>query len=229
MADEVVPVPEGWARVPAGDYPGARDTDHLHVEAPYLLAAREVTRAEWFALFATAPSKHPACGDACPVDGVTWYEAVAYANELSAREHRTACYTVEGASGTPGVDYRARAVAPVAGCTGYRLPTAVEWEVGARAGKGGTAWVSPSDTAWYGPTSGDTPHPVATRGANAWGLHDMLGNVREWTWDASGAKGRMAAGGSWADPLGEVGVGERDREPADRRSPTIGFRLVRAL
>jgi len=229
VADEAGAVPEGWARVPAGVYPGSTEGSQLRLEAPFLLAAREVTQAEWRAVFGTAPAKHATCGDDCPVEGVTWFEALAYANALSSREARTPCYTLEGVRGTPGVDLRAEAAALVAGCNGYRLPTAVEWEVAARAGKGGSAWVSVADSAWFRANSGASPHPVATRTANAWGLYDMLGNVREWTWDASGKNGRLAAGGSFDDPQREVGVAERDREPATKRSETIGFRVARGL
>ena len=229
VIDEVAGVPEGWARVPAGQYPGDRAGDVLRLDASLFVAAREVTRAEWFAVFANAPSKHPACGDACPVDSVTWFEAAAYANALSAREARTPCYAVEGATGTPGADYRARRTEAVAGCTGYRLPTVAEWEASARAGTGGSAWVSLADSAWYRANSGGTPHPVATRGANAWGLFDMLGNVREWTADGDDRGRRLAAGGSFADAPSGVGVDERDRVPADTRSESIGFRLVRGL
>jgi formylglycine-generating enzyme required for sulfatase activity len=191
------------------------------------MAVHEVTRGEWRAVFGNDPAKDDGCGEACPVAGVTWFEALAYANALSTREARTPCYVLEGPSGTPGVDFAARRAQLAEGCNGYRLPTLVEWEVGARAGKGGSAWISVADSAWYRPNSGGKPHAVATRGANAWGLHDMLGNVREWVWDASPKGGRLAAGGSWADPAGEVGVDERDRAPATKRSETIGFRLAR--
>jgi formylglycine-generating enzyme required for sulfatase activity len=87
-------------------------------------------------------------------------------------------------------------------CTGYRLPTAVEWEYAARAGDARATYngeltdTSCADTAllsiaWYCSNNNDfgangDPNgtkSVATKRHNARGLYDMLGNVWEWTWD----------------------------------------------
>jgi formylglycine-generating enzyme required for sulfatase activity len=64
----------------------------------------------------------------------------------------------------------------------YRLPSEAEWEYAARAGSTG-APVSLDEVAWYADNSGDETHPVGTKKPNAWGLYDMLGNVREWVED----------------------------------------------
>jgi formylglycine-generating enzyme required for sulfatase activity len=64
----------------------------------------------------------------------------------------------------------------------YRLPTEAEWEYAARAGTTGPL-KSLDDVAWYGANSDDETHPVGTKKPNAWGLYDMLGNVREWVED----------------------------------------------
>jgi formylglycine-generating enzyme required for sulfatase activity len=70
-------------------------------------------------------------------------------------------------------------------CTavGTRLPTEAEWEYAARAGTTGARYGDLDAIAWYKNNSGGHPHPVKQKQRNAWGLYDMLGNLRQWTND----------------------------------------------
>ena len=65
----------------------------------------------------------------------------------------------------------------------YRLPTEAEWEYAARAGAPDPPRASLGDYAWFADNSDDESHPVGLKKPNAWGLYDMLGNVREWADD----------------------------------------------
>ena len=90
----------------------------------------------------------------------------------------------------------------LSGLTGrfYRLPAESEWEYACRAGTT-TAWSigddveDLDDAAWFADNSDEAPHPVGQKSANAWGLHDMHGNVAEWCVDelVAGGYSRQAA------------------------------------
>jgi len=70
----------------------------------------------------------------------------------------------------------------------YRLPLESEWEHACRAGTT-TAWHTGAEpagleaAAWFSDTADDTTHPVGEKDPNAWGIHDMHGNVAEWVLD----------------------------------------------
>ncbi len=231
-----------YARGTAPHDPSFRDDEDLQevvLDRPLVIATTEVTQAQWALQFATRPSFHKDCGAQCPVEMVTWWDAIAYANAISEDEGRQRCYVVRGCKGTPGDGvYTCRDVRfEGLDCTGWRLPTEAEWEYVARA-------QSPPPTMdQHAVHTVATPHPVASRDKNAFGVHDIFGNVREWVHDAYGEyppKNRVK------DPLGPGGDGDRvirgggfrsdptmlraaarDHAPLMNREADLGFRLVR--
>ena len=69
----------------------------------------------------------------------------------------------------------------------YRLPTEAEWEYACRAQTNGPystpAGSKLDEYAWYKANSDNKTHPTGSKKPNPWGLHDMHGNVTEWTID----------------------------------------------
>jgi hypothetical protein len=81
----------------------------------------------------------------------------------------------------------------------YRLPTETEWEYACRAGTSGATYGPLDDIAWHFGNADQRPHPVCQKAPNAWGFHDMLGNVwelcQDWLYEKN--QSRAARGGSY--------------------------------
>ena len=242
-------VPAGFVRIEAGTFTmgspsgelGRFSNEAQHsvtLTRAFYLQATEVTQEQWQSLMGNNPSNRGGC-PTCPVERVNWWEAVAYANALSASEGLPACYTLTGCGAvTPGNDMECSGVTVTAAggdpyaCTGYRLPTESEWEYAARAGTttatyaGNLTATDCSDTtllpiAWFCGNSGNQTQPVGGKVANAWGLYDMLGNVWEWTWD------RYATYPSTAtDPTGATGGSDRVGRGGSRGYNALGTRAA---
>jgi len=122
----------------------------------------------------------------------------------------------------------------------WSLPTEAQWEYACRAGTTGShAGENLDAMAWYKDNSGKATNPVGMKDPNAWGLHDMHGNVHEWCRDwygqypsdvvtdptgpATGTR-RVSRGGSWFPGAPQSRSAFRGHSQPDYRSPDLGFR-----
>jgi formylglycine-generating enzyme required for sulfatase activity len=146
-----------FRRVPAGQFLTRRrdrSLERIRVGAPFLLAATEITQAQWSALMPANPSCVP--GPDLPVECVSHDQALEFCRRL-AELHPDASFT---------------------------LPTEAQWEHACRAGSRhefGFAAGTVSDHAHVGDDA--PPQPVARLRPNAWGFFDLLGNADEWCAD----------------------------------------------
>ena len=221
--------------IPAGDFQmgsnaleDERPPHRVHISKAFYLGKFEVTQEQWAQLMEENPSWFK--GGKLPVEQVFWGQAQEFIRRLNSKE----------------------------GHTRYRLPTEAEWEYAAWAGRSAPLVVPPATDrsvlerfAWYGENSGNATHPVGQKEANAWGLHDMLGNVNEWVLDwfdagyyaesplldpagpASGSL-RVRRGGSWGDDADNCRPARRASDAPDGsacgapgcRFGDLGFRVL---
>lgn len=213
-----------------------REESPLHevtLTKPFYIARCEVTQGQWQVVVGSAPWKDRLKkqgpipvqfrtireGPQRPAVCVSWKDAAAFAARMNERAKKEV----------------------------FRLPTEAEWEYACRAG---------TRTRYYW---GDNPRQfrdyarcvessisygaeeVASLTPNAWGLHDMCGNVAEWCADWYGVyptgrvrdpvgpkKGteRVVRGGSFFGSLDFARSGSRKGAPPDETSDHIGFRIV---
>ncbi len=155
----------------------------------------------------------------CPVELVSWDNVQEFIQKLNERE----------------------------GGSAYRLPTEAQWEYACRAGSStiyhfGNGASQLGEYAWYNENAEAKTHPVGQKKPNAWGLHDMHGNVWEWCHDGrrdyepglavdpvgptdAGAD-RVIRGGGWADSALLARSAFRDAVPPGNRGDDLGFRCL---
>ena len=187
------------------------------ITRPFYLGKFEVTQAQWTVVMGDDPSEFR--GMQRPVDTVSWNDCQRFLAKLSEKTGRK-----------------------------FALPTEAQWEFACRAGTA-TTWsfgdrdTSATDYAWLIGNSGGTTHPVGEKKPNAWGLHDMHGNVWEWCADfyakhayAAGdavdphgppaSEGHILRGGAWGEhPNNARSAGRNAMGPDDRHNGT-GFRCM---
>jgi formylglycine-generating enzyme required for sulfatase activity len=212
--------------LPAGSFEmGENGKTHSVTLKSFSMGRTEVTQAQWLAVMGANPSGFIHCGSDCPVEKVNWDDAQDFIEKLNAKTGQN-----------------------------YRLPSESEWEYACKAGKRQEYCGSPNlgFVGWYGAysapvgNSGETTNRVASKQANAWGMHDMSGNVWEWTqdcwnetytgapadgsaWTSGTCEQRVLRGGSWLDNPSYTRAPNRNYYDATDRVNYVGFRLARML
>ena len=216
-----------FVRIPAGEFlMGSNSPDAEASEQPvtrvlisraFDLGKYEVTQGQWEAVMGSNPSRFDACGSDCPVETVSWEDAREFIRRLNAMD----------GEGT------------------YRLPTEAEWEYSARAVTAGDRDAADLDAiAWCGEISADRTHPVGGKTPNAFGLHDMIGNVYEWVEDrygpypgeavtdpegAGSGSMRVFRGGCWYYSVRNCRSSYRGYDVAGGQHGFLGFRVLRTV
>jgi hypothetical protein len=227
------PVP-GLMPIPPGEFamgsniPGNLTLAPVHqvtLSQQFWMGRTEVTQAEFLAVMGWNPSLQP--GPDRPVETVTWQQA---------RDYCTALTVMHAASLPAGYE--------------YRLPTEAEWEYSCRAyttseyHTGSELLCSEARIMYSVSEQANCGHygsaPVGSHTPNAFGLHDMHGNVWEWCLDTAapysaqavtdpfvnGSATRVIRGGSWGSMSSHCRTANRHGYLPLSTTPHVGFRVV---
>lgn len=212
------PDPFSDAKLPKMGEPNERP-QHLVQIRSFAIGMFEVTQEQWHAVMGTNPSRTK--GRTWPVENMSWDEAQLYVQKLSQQTGQR-----------------------------YRLPSEAEWEYASRAGSSTIYPWGENDHllhvhAWFNSIA-HAPNPVGMKNPNPFGLHDMVGNVAEWTqdcwhdhfkgapqdgsaWTSGRCSLKTVRGGSWNDGPSDLRSAKRLGIPKDFSGNTLGLRVVREL
>jgi serine/threonine protein kinase/formylglycine-generating enzyme required for sulfatase activity len=194
----------------------------------YWMAEAECTQAQWEAVIGSGNASYFK-GASLPVTNLNWEQAADFCKQLGEA---------------------LKLPKPWHG----RLPTEAQWEYACRAGttsslndgkslSGATLCPNLDKLGWYNANSIGTTHEVARKRPNAWGLHDMHGNVREWcsSWfapyptrpqrnprDERSGTARVIRGASFKFGAGGCRAASRDKSAPSEASEGVGFRPILA-
>ena len=234
---EMVIIPQGGFNM-GGKGKAQSPVHFVAVSGHFAIGKTEITQGQWKAIMGNNPSEFKECGDRCPVENVSWFDAQSFINKLNAKTGKQ-----------------------------YRLPTEAEWEYACRAGAQDDYCGSDKgdDVAWFGPKKGaevssskqksavikavdvdgnsqKATHSVASKQPNAYGLYDMSGNVWEWVQDTAhdsytdapadgsewkgDSKKHILRGGSWYHEQKFAQVDVRGAFMPESRNGSFGFRVA---
>ena len=221
---------------------GEMPCHRVKLTRPFYMGILEVTQDQFQTVTKRNPSQFSGRPDH-PVETVSWWDAIEFCNRLSQLESLKPCYKIK--DGVVAMD-------PTG--TGYRLPTEAEWEFAARAGTddrftSGDSETHLSEYGWYADNSDHSTHRVGEKRANAFGLHDVHGNVSEWCFDwydpdfyalenhidpigppapeLGILNRRILRGGAYYKSATDCRLATRGSKPPDDRPMGRGFRVVR--